>query len=130
MGRKQKDHHEAITKENEEINHRQESIRHMQKDNQEMMDQIKQDAVDEIREVEKKNQTNLNQVTDMSLRSKADLQITKNKLHDVRNELKTLGRLITDKSMQLDKQKENISNLNRELQQKKDQVELKDTIIH
>ena len=94
----------------------------MQKDNQEMMDQIKQDAIDEIREVEKKNQTNLNQVTDMSLRSKADLQITKNKLHDVRNELKTLGRLITDKSMQLDKQKENISNLNRELQQKKDQV--------
>lgn len=130
VNKKQKDHHEGITKENEQINHLREGIKTMQIENKEMMDQIQQDAKDEIREVEKKNQTNLNQVTDMSLRSKADLQITKNKLHDVRNELKTLVRLINDKSMQLDKQKENISNLNRELQQKKEQVEEKDTTIH
>jgi len=45
----------------------------MKKDNREMMEQINQDAADEIREIEKKNQTSLNQVTDMSLRSKADL---------------------------------------------------------
>ena len=75
----------------------------MEGDNKEMMKQITQDAEDEIREIEKKNQTSLNQVTDMSLRSKADLQITKNKLLDVQQDIKQLNRLIMDKSQQLDK---------------------------
>ena len=69
----------------------------MKRDNEEMMNQINDDAGQEICEIEKKNQTSLNQVTDMSLRSKADLQITKNKLTDVQSELKTLMRLIGDK---------------------------------
>jgi len=43
-------------------------------------------------EVEKKNTMAMYQVTDMSLRSKADLQITKNKLTDVKQEVKTLDR--------------------------------------
>ena len=35
----------------------------------------------------------------MSLRSKADLQITKNKLAEVQNDIKTLSRFIADKNI-------------------------------
>lgn len=45
----------------------------MQKVNSDTMAQILDDAETEIKEMQMKNQTNLNQVTDMSLRSKADL---------------------------------------------------------
>lgn len=51
------------------------------------MKQINKDADLEINEMQMKNQTNLNQVTDMKLRSQADLQITKNKLQDVAVEI-------------------------------------------
>ena len=66
----------------------------------------------------------------MSLRSKADLQITKNKLADVQSEIKTLTRLINDKSIQLDKQRENIQKLNLEWTQKRAEIENKDIIIN
>ena len=59
----------------------------MQKKNRETMKQINKDADLEINEMQMKNQTNLNQVTDMKLRSQADLQITKNKLQDVAVEI-------------------------------------------
>jgi hypothetical protein len=45
----------------------------MKRDNGETMAQIRNDGEQEIKEMQMKNQTNLNQVTDMSLRSKADL---------------------------------------------------------
>ena len=64
-----------------------ESIQIMQKKNRETMKQINKDADLEINEMQMKNQTNLNQVTDMKLRSQADLQITKNKLQDVAVEI-------------------------------------------
>ena len=102
----------------------------MKNDNAEMMKQITQDAEDEIREIEKKNQTSLNQVTDMSLRSKADLQITKNKLLDVQQDIKQLNRLIMDRSTQLDKQNDNIKELNSECLDKKAEIDRKDEIIH
>jgi len=40
VNKKQKDHHEGITKENEQINHLREGIKTMQIENKEMMDQI------------------------------------------------------------------------------------------
>lgn len=83
VNKKQKDHQDAINKEKEQIAHLEQTIETMKRDNEEMMNQINDDAKQEICEIEKKNQTSLNQVTDMSLRSKADLQITKNKLTDV-----------------------------------------------
>ena len=77
----------------------------MRKVNSDTMAQILDDAETEIKEMQMKNQTNLNQVTDMSLRSKADLQITKNKLNEVENELKKLSRWIKEKGNQLDQQR-------------------------
>lgn len=66
----------------------------------------------------------------MSLRSKADLQITKNKLTDVQSEIKNLTRWINDKQLQLDKQKDNKEKLNAEYTTKKAEIDLKDNIIH
>lgn len=82
-----------------------ESIQIMQKKNRETMKQINKDADLEINEMQMKNQTNLNQVTDMKLRSQADLQITKNKLQDVAVEIENQDRIIKEKKNQIDKQK-------------------------
>ena len=94
------------------------------------MAQIRNDGEQEIKEMQMKNQTNLNQVTDMSLRSKADLQITKNKLLDVNAELRMLGMQITDKSSQLDTQRENITKLTKEKKEKQLEIDEKDNIIN
>lgn len=83
VNKKQKEHQDTITKENEQIAHLRANIKTMQRDNNETMKQITQDAELEIIEIRQKNQTSLTQVTDMSLRSKADLQITKNKLTEI-----------------------------------------------
>ena len=92
-----------------------ESIQIMQKKNRETMKQINKDADLEINEMQMKNQTNLNQVTDMKLRSQADLQITKNKLQDVAVEIENQDRIIKEKKNQIDKQKMAIQQLNTEL---------------
>ena len=80
-----------------------ESIRIMQERNRETMKQIDKDADLEINEMQMKNQTNLNQVTDMKLRSQADLQITKNKLVEVGVEIENQDRIIKEKKSQIDK---------------------------
>ena len=48
-------------------------IEGLRTENEETMKQITDDACDEIQQIEKKNQLSLNQVTDMGLRSKAEL---------------------------------------------------------
>ena len=63
------------------------------------------------------------------MRSKADLQIRKNKLTDVQSEVKTLDRQILDRNISLDKQKEIIQKLNLEWTQKKAEIDIKDHTI-
>ena len=67
-------------------------IKNMQKDNEETMRQIKEDAAKEIEDIESKNQKSLQQVNEMGLKSKADLQLTKNKLTDTELEIDKLTR--------------------------------------
>jgi chromosome segregation ATPase len=55
-------------------------ISKMQADNDEILKQINTDAKYEIDDIESKNKQNQNQVNDMSLKSKAELQLTRNKL--------------------------------------------------
>jgi ribosome recycling factor len=54
-------------------------IRQIRQDNEETLAQIEADAKFEIDEINKKNMLNQTQVQDMSLKSKAELQLTKNK---------------------------------------------------
>lgn len=72
-------------------------IKTMQRDNEETMRQIIDDANKEIEDIESKNQKSLQQVNDMGLKSKADLQLTKNKLTDTELEIDKLTRQKQDK---------------------------------
>jgi len=85
-------HQEDIDVQQSQIKALKEQIEIKMRDNEETMKQIKQDAEDEIRQIVQKNEHSLTQVKDMGLRSKADLQITKNKLADVQSEIETLNR--------------------------------------
>jgi len=66
----------------------------------------------------------------MTTTSKGEVQLVKNKLADVQTEVKTLKRWITDKEIQLDKQRENIQKLSLEWKEKKTEIDLKDQTIH
>jgi len=80
----------------------------MQRDSEETMRQIREDADGEISLIQKKFDENEEKVTSMTTTSKGEVQLTKNKLADVQSELKTLTRWINDKELQLEKQRENI----------------------
>lgn len=88
----QREHQDFIDTQKTQIQQLKEQIETLKRDNTETMKQISDDAQDEIRQIEKKNQHSLNQVTDMGLRSKADLQIIKNKLTETEAEIETLIR--------------------------------------
>lgn len=98
-------------------------------DNEETMKQIKQDADQEREEIEKKNQNNLSQVSDMGLKSKAELQITRNKLTEVESEIEQLTRQIQDKKLQLAQQKTNIDKLKITINEQKKEIHEKDNQI-
>lgn len=69
----QREHQDFIDTQKTQIQQLKEQIEALKRDNKETMQQIHDDAVDEIGQIEKKNQNSLKQVTDMGLRSKADL---------------------------------------------------------
>ena len=52
----------------------------MKDDNEEIIRQINEDAKFEITDIDDKNNANQKQVNEMSLKSKAELQLTRNKL--------------------------------------------------
>ena len=77
-----------------EIKKLRDAINKARENNQETLLQIREDAATEYDEIEKKNASNLAQVQDMGLKAKAELQITKNKLGEVKTEIDQLQRLI------------------------------------
>jgi len=62
-------------------------IQTIAKENEEILKQISEDTDFEITDIKKKNDSNKQQVNDMSLKSKAELQLTQNKLSDIENEI-------------------------------------------
>ena len=72
-------------------------IEEMKRSNAETMRQIDQDANQEIEEIKSKNEANLKQVQDMGLKSKAELQLFRNKLLDVESDIDQLIRQRQDK---------------------------------
>ena len=102
----------------------------MQRDNEETMNQILEDARGEIELIKKKQSDNENKVLQMTTTSKGEVQLLKNKLADVRQELKTLDRWIQDKDTMLKKQRANIELLKAEWNENKSQIDIKDSIIH
>ena len=58
--------------------------------------QIEEDRDKELLEIQDKNENNKNQVHDMALKSKAELQLIKNKMKDIDEEKEGLKRNIVD----------------------------------
>ena len=67
-------------------------IERQEEDNAETINQIKNDADEERKDIESKNAQNVKQVNEMSLKSKAELQLTTNKLQDLGTEIDQLHR--------------------------------------
>jgi hypothetical protein len=76
-------------------------IRTIRLDNEETLEQIRADAKFEIDEINKKNMQNQTQVQDMSLKSKAELQLTKNKHQDLESDIDKLKRDRQEKGIQV-----------------------------
>jgi hypothetical protein len=74
-------------------------IQNKKEDNEETINQIIKDAEFEKSDIQGKNQMNTQQVTEMSLRSKAELQLTNNKLTDLGNDIDQLKRQLQDKQL-------------------------------
>jgi len=58
--------------------------------------QIEEDRDKELKEIFDKNEDNKSQVHDMALKSKAELQLIKNKMKDIYDEMEGLKRQIVD----------------------------------
>ena len=124
VNNKQQNHQSDMYRENELIGLLQENIRTMQRDNEEMMDQIIKDSDGETTLIRKKFSDNEEKVVQMTTTSKGEVQLTKNKLSDVEKELETLKRQISDKRTQLDKQQKNVEKLSLEQKEKKTEIDL------
>ena len=68
------------------------------------IEQIEEDRDNELREVQRKNEDNKSQVHDMALKSKAELQLIKNKMKDIEDDKKTLERQLMDQGYAVVKQ--------------------------
>jgi hypothetical protein len=73
-------------------------IKQIERENAEILAQIKEDTEFEVQDITRKNDNNKAQVNDMSLKSKAELQLTRNKLNDIDNEIEQAHRSIQDKN--------------------------------
>lgn len=102
----QKAHNDHVEKELSTIQQLKARIEESTNKAKETMDQIKDDAMREILDIDKKNKTNMTQVEEMGLRSKAELQLTSNKLKDFDVEIQKIRRQSQDQDAMLDKQKD------------------------
>ena len=104
-------------------------IKQIKSDNEETIKQIKEDAMFEIEEITNKNQKNQGQVQDMSLKSKAELQLTKNKHQDLESDIEKLKRDKQEKNIQVTSQNEILKNLQKEIKDQAAEISAKDKLI-
>lgn len=122
-------HRKDIEIKNNKIQQMRREIKQMEEENDEILKQIAADTEFEIEDIRKKNENNKSQVNDMSLKSKAELQLTQNKLQDIENEIEVLQRQQKDKQFQIDKQQKECAQLKSEIAKKNEQIAQKDTQI-
>jgi len=104
-------------------------IQNKKEDNEETITQIMNDAKFEKDDIMGKNTQNQKQVQEMSLRSKAELQLTNNKLTDLSNDIDQLKRQLQDKQLQYNIQEDTTQKLQLTIQAQLQQITDKDTII-
>lgn len=79
-----------------QIDEQEKDLQELIKRNQKTIEQIEEDRDKEIDEIRLKNDENKNQVQDMALKSKAELQLIKSKMQDIATDMDGLVRNIAD----------------------------------
>ena len=127
-----------------EMEYKQTQIDEQEKDYQELInrnrmtiEQIEEDRDNELTEIQKKNEDNKSQVHDMALKSKAELQLIKNKMKDIEDDKKTLERQLLDQGFAVMKQEkfhkehlDDIKTLLKQIQEKDTQIGERETKIY
>ena len=101
-------------------------IKQIERENAEILQQIKEDTEFEVLDITRKNDNNKSQVNDMSLKSKAELQLTRNKLNDIDNEIEQAHRSIQDKNKLNQLQDAQCEDLKIKIAEQLKQIHLKD----
>lgn len=122
-------HKKQMEAEETQIKNLQNEIKLMQEKHQEILKQIAEDAKKEKDQIEDKNSKDIQRITDYCLKSKADLQLNKNKNKDLGNEIEQLKRDIQDKETLLNSQKNTNEELREEKSKKEKEISEKDNII-
>ena len=126
------------------MEYKQTQIDEQEKDYQELInrnrmtiEQIEEDRDNELTEIQKKNEDNKSQVHDMALKSKAELQLIKNKMKDIEDDEKTLERQLLDQGFAVMKQEkfhkehlDDIKTLLKQIQEKDTQIGERETKIY
>ena len=93
------------------------------------MNQIEDDASQEVSDIQKKNADDIYKINDLCLKSKADLQLTKNKNNDIEQITEKLEQEKQNKQIQLKNQKNKNALLSDESKKKYEEIKQKDFII-
>lgn len=80
-------HRKNIEIKKSQIDQKKREILQIMDENEEIIRQITEDTKFEIEDIDNKNKNNKTQVGDMSLKSKAELQLTQNKLQDIESDI-------------------------------------------
>jgi cilia- and flagella-associated protein 57 len=122
-------HKKQMESEHNQIDSLEKEIEVMQEKHQEILKQIAEDAENEKKQISTKNQSDIQRITDFCLKSKADLQLNKNKNKDLTNEIEQLKRDISDKEHLLFTQKTTNEDLKEDKSKKDKEIGEKDNII-
>jgi len=122
-------HHQMMEGQTAQTEQLRKEIQNKKEDNEEIIKQIMDDATEEKNEIMSRNSQNQKQVQEMSLRSKAELQLTHNKLQDLAGDIDQLKRLYQDKDLNYKLQKETVDKLQAQITAQLQQIQEKDHII-
>jgi len=91
--------------------------------------QIEEDRDAELKAIQEKNEENKTQVHDMALKSKAELQLIKNKKKEIEDEMEGLKRTSADQDGQIKKQGKILADHQNDVNMLKKQIAEKDAQI-
>ncbi|CAI2371694.1 unnamed protein product [Moneuplotes crassus] len=122
-------HLKEMETEQNNIDNHEEEIKVQKEKHQEILQQISEDAEKEKDQITKKNQTDIKKIADFSLKSKAELQLNKNRNKDLTNEIEQLKREAMDQKHLIDSQRSSNEEFKEEKEKKDKEILEKDTVI-
>mmetsp|Transcript_23102 Transcript_23102/g.26485 ORF Transcript_23102/g.26485 Transcript_23102/m.26485 type:complete len:703 (-) Transcript_23102:9-2117(-) len=122
-------HKKEMETEESQIKKQQEEMALMKSKHEEILNQIREDAQAEKEQIQVKNNADIQKIQDYCLKSKADLQLNKNRNKDLGTEMEQLKRDIQDKESLLTTQKNTNKDLMEEKAKKEKEISDKDNII-